>query len=238
MPLLAIPSIEIRAGVCTDPRGPGNQAAGISEPIAMARAWAAAGFRRVHVRDLDAMTGRGSNADLLEDMARDGAVEVQTDAAIQSGDQIERLLDAGAAQVVLGPRAIEEPEWTAGVAGSYPGLLVIETDVRERRVVTRGWVRNLPLDIFDLLAELSTLPLGGLLVSPAAGNAEVSRSPSDLNLLEDLSETCNFAILASGGVSTMNDARALEHRGVSGVVLDASAFLNLDPRVVAAEFAG
>ena len=238
MPLLAIPSIEVRAGVCTDSRGDANQGRSINDPIAMARAWGAIGFRRVHVRDLDAIAGRGSNADLLEDLARDGAVEVQIDAAIQSGDQIERLLDAGTARVVLGPRALEEPEWTAGVAGSYPGLLVIETDVRERRVVTRGWVRNLPVDIFDLVAELAQLPLGGLLVSPAAGAGEMPRTPSDLNLLEDLAETCDFAVLACGGVSTMNDARALEHRGVSGVVLEAPAFIHLDPRVVAAEFAG
>lgn len=238
MPLLAIPSIEIRAGLCADPRTGAVPGSSISDPFAVARAWAAAGFRRVHVRDLDAMSGRGSNADLLEDMARDGAVELQFDAAIQSGDEIERLLEAGAAQVVLGARAIEETEWTAGVADAYPGLLVIETDVRERRVVTRGWVRNLPLDIFDLVAELAALPLGGLLVSPAAGSAETSRTPSDLNLLEDLAETCDFAILACGGVSTMNDARALEHRGVAGVVLDGAAFNSLDPRLVAAEFAG
>jgi len=238
MSLLAIPVIEIRDGVCAEPRGGAVQGATIGDPTVMARAWANAGFRRVHVRDLDAIAGRGSNADLLEDMARDGAVELQIDAAIQSGDQIERLVDAGAAQVVLGPRAIDETEWTAGVAGSYPGLLIIETDVRERRVVTRGWVRNLPLDVFDLVAEFAALPLGGLLVSSAAGSAEISRTPSDLNLLEDLAETCDYAVLACGGVSTMNDARALENRGVSGVVLDAAAFINLDPRVVAAEFAG
>jgi len=238
MSLLAIPVIEIRDGVCAEPRGGAVQGATIGHPTAVARAWATAGFRRVHVRDLDAISGRGSNADLLEDMARDGAVELQIDAAIQSGDQIERLLDAGTAQVVLGPRAIEETEWTAGVAVSYPGLLILETDVRERRVVTRGWVRNLPLDVFDLVAEFAALPLGGLLVSLASSGAEISRTPSDLNLLEDLAETCDYAVLACGGVSTMNDARALEHRGVSGVVLDAAAFVNLDPRVVAAEFAG
>jgi len=238
MPLLAIPSIEIRAGVCADPHAGAAQGLGISDPIAMARAWASSGFRRVHVRDLDAISCRGSNADLLEDMARDGAVELQIDASIQSGDQIERLLDAGAAQVVLGPRAIEETEWTIGVAGAYPGLLVVETDVRERRVATRGWVRNLPLDISDLAAELAVLPLGGLLISPSTGIAEIARTPSDLNLLEDLAETCDFAILACGGVATMNDARALEHRGVAGVVLDAAAFVSLDPRIVAAEFAG
>lgn len=238
MPLLAIPSMEIRGGACAEPRGRPRDGSSTSDPFATARAWAAAGFRRIHVRDLDAAAGRGSNSNLLEDMARDGAAELQIDAAIQSADEIQRFLDAGAAQVVLGPRGLEEPEWMAGVTASYPGLLVLETDVRERRVVTRGWVRNLPFDIFDLVDELASLPLGGLLVAPAAGTNDLTRSPADLNLLEDIAESCEFGIMTRGGVSTMNDARALEHRGVSGVILDAAAFTNLDPRVVASEFAG
>jgi phosphoribosylformimino-5-aminoimidazole carboxamide ribonucleotide (ProFAR) isomerase len=235
--MLAIPVIDVRNGLCADPRAPGvSETPGLADPLAMARAWATAGFRRVHIRDLDAAVGRGSNHDLLEDIARDGAAELQIECSAESTDDIERLFDAGASHVVLGPRGIEEPEWTASLAEAYPGVLVIGTDVRERRVSVRGWVRNLPIDILDLAEELSSLPLGGLMIATAGTPADFSRSPLDLNLLEDLAETCDFPIIAVGGVTTMHDIRALEHRRVSAVVLDGGALASIDARTLAAEF--
>src|SRR5262249_16190364 len=104
-----------------------------------------------------------------------------------------------------------------GACELFPGMLIVATDVRERRVVTRGWVRSLPLDILDVASELNGLPLGGLLVSTAPG--EASRSGSDLALIEDLVEACDFAVIGAGGVSSMSDLRALEHRGVSAVIV-------------------
>jgi len=137
--------------------------------------------------------------------------------------------------VVVGLRAIEEPQWLASIAESYPGHVVVGTAVRERRVVTRGWVRSLPLDIFDLLDAIAGLPLGGLLL--AAPTADGQRGAVDLALLEDVAESCEFPVMAAGGVSTMNDLRALEHRGVAAVVLGAAIYTGeLDPRSVAQEF--
>jgi phosphoribosylformimino-5-aminoimidazole carboxamide ribotide isomerase len=118
----------------------------------------------------------------------------------------------------------------------YPGLLVLATDVRERRVVTRGWVRSLPLDLLDVVADLNGLPLGGLLVSSVV--PDTSRSGADLSLLEDVAESCDFPVIVAGGVSTMKDLRALEHSVVAAVVLGESLYLgSLDPRSVAMEFA-
>jgi phosphoribosylformimino-5-aminoimidazole carboxamide ribotide isomerase len=109
--------------------------------------------------------------------------------------------------------------------------------VRERRVVTRGWVRSLPLDIFDLLDSLGGLPLGGVLLSAPALNEH--RTGVDLALLEEVAESCDFPLLAAGGVSTMNDLRALEHRGVAAAVLGGTLYTGeLDARAVAQEFGG
>jgi phosphoribosylformimino-5-aminoimidazole carboxamide ribotide isomerase len=207
----------------------------IGHPIAMARAWANSGFQRLHVLDLDADNGTGSNASIVEDIIRDGALEVQAAGGIQSTDQIERFIDAGATRVIVGVRAIEEPRWLASVSELFPGLLVVSTDVRERRVVTRGWVRTLPLDIFDLIDDLRGLPLGGLLVSALGHDGH--RTGADLALLEDITETSEFPVMAVGAVETMNDLRALEHRGVSAVLLgDVLYSGKLDAREVAQEY--
>jgi len=235
--MIAIPTLDLRHGTAV--RTLVNSAAdggpSLGNPISLARTWATAGFRRLHVVDLDAANGGGSNAALMEEIIRDGALDVQAAGGVESTDAIERLIDAGAGRVVVGARALEERDWLEAAAESFPGLLVLETDIRERRVVTRGWVRSLPLDIFDVIEELDGLPLGGLLVS--AAHPDGNRGSADLSLIEDIAQACDFPVMAVGAVQTMNDLRALEHRGISGVVLGNALYSGtLDPRAVAQEF--
>ena len=235
--MIAIPSMDLFRGVCVQPAATDGvqDVVPLGHPIAMARSWANAGFQRLHVFDVDADSGDGSNATMLDDIIRDGALEIQAGGGVQSIAQIERLADAGAARIVVGSRAFEELAWLAEASALFPGLLVVRTDLRERRVVTRGWVRTLPLDIFDVIEDLAGLPLGGLLLAALGGNCV--RAATDLALIEDVTEACEFSVIALGGVSTMNDLRALEHRGVAAVLLgDVLYSGELDARAVAQEF--
>jgi len=236
--MIVIPTVELRHGMCVRPSHPANGSGSgspLGEAIGVVRGWANIGFRRIHLIDADAIAGTGSNEALVDEIIRDGAVEVEACDAAESSDRIEQLVDAGAVRVVLGPRALSEPEWLAGACELFPGMLIVATDVRERRVVTRGWVRSLPLDILDVANDLSGLPLGGLLVSTAPG--ESPRTGSDLALIEDVVEACDFSVIVSGGVASMNDLRALEHRGVSAVVLGDPLYSGaIDPHNASMEF--
>ena len=234
--MIAIPTVDLRHGACVKPSNlttsPDDFRVGA---VAVARTWASYGFHRLQIIDRDAESGPGSNANLIEDVVRDGALQIQVGGGVQSLEQIERLADAGAAHIVLGARALDEPDWLAQVADLFPGLLVASTDVRERRVVTRGWVRGLPLDILDLVDDLAGVPLGALLI--ASTHLDARHTGADLTLLEDVAEACEFPVLSVGGVSTMDDLRALEHRGVAGAVLGSAIYSGaLDPRSVAQEF--
>src|SRR5262249_23050215 len=114
--------------------------------------------------------------------------------------------------------------------------LVVATDVRERRVVTRGWVRSLPVDILDLVSELNSFPLGGLLLSP--GQPFGQRNGFDLSLVEDVADACDFPLFDAGVIHSTPDLRALEQRGVSAAVLGEALYAGtLDARSVAMEFA-
>src|SRR5262249_31993909 len=125
--------------------------------------------------------------------------------------------------------------WLASIVESNPGLIVLETALKDRKVIVRGWVRSLSIDVLDVADDLDGLPLAGLLVS--SPHIEGGRSATDLNLLEDLAEACEFPILASGVVETLSDLRALEHRGVAGVVMPAGLFTGeVEARWVAREF--
>lgn len=236
--MIAIPAVDLRDGACVQLVG-GSYAAErvrLPDPIGVARQWTHEGFSRLHVVDLDAATGAGSNFGVIESLLGDTTAEVQVGGGIRSTEQIDQLFQAGADRVVVGTRALEEPDWLANVASLYPGVIVVATDVRERRVVTRGWARTLPFDVLDVVEELNAHPLGGLLVT--AVHLEGQMRGTDLALMEDVAEASHFPVIASGGVGSMADLRALEHRGVAGVVIGMALYTGaLEPRAVAQEFA-
>jgi phosphoribosylformimino-5-aminoimidazole carboxamide ribotide isomerase len=232
--MIAIPSVSLDGpgAVSTasrDARARRGGAAGL------ARELADLGFARLHVADGGATSSGSANLPALENLLSDTTVRVQVGGVTSSGD-IEQLLRAGAELVVVGDRGIEEPEWLAGVADLYPEDIAVRTDVRDRRVVRRGWVRTLPVDILDLVEELNAFPLRELLVAmrPLDGGMHIA----ELALLEDVAERSRCPVLVAGGVATVHDLRALEHRGIAGAVIEAEKLLGgaMDGREIAQEF--
>lgn len=235
--MIAIPAVDLRDGACVQLVGGSfaQEKVRIENPVDVARSWEHYGFHRLHVVDLDAATGRGSNITVVRSLLFDSGVPIQVGGGVRSSELVEELLDAGASRVIVGTRAIEEPEWLAELAARHPGEIIVACDVRERRVTTRGWAHTLPLDILDVVDELNSLPLAGLLVT--AVHREGQMQGTDLPLMEDVAESSNFPVYASGGVATMQDLRALEHRGLAGVVIGMALYTGaLDPVVVAGEF--
>jgi phosphoribosylformimino-5-aminoimidazole carboxamide ribotide isomerase len=197
----------------------------------VARSLSDLGFRRLHVVE----SGATSGVRALEDILRDTDAQVQV-SGVSSATEVEQLLRVGVEYVVVGDRALDEPEWLVDLADLYPGEIAVATDVRDRRVVRRGWVRTLPVDLLDIVDELNPLPLRELIVSmrPADGTMGMA----ELTLLEDVAERSRFPVSVLGGATTMSDLRALEHRGIAGVVIDADRLLGgeLDGRRVAQDF--
>jgi phosphoribosylformimino-5-aminoimidazole carboxamide ribotide isomerase len=235
--VIAIPAVDLRDGACVQLVGGSykEERIRLENPVEVARSWERYGFNRLHVVDLDAATERGSNIGVVRVLLTEAGVPVQVGGGVRSGEAVEELLEAGAAQVIVGTRAIEDAEWIAGLASRHPGEIIVACDVRERRVTTRGWSRTMPVDILDVVEELNGLPLGGLLVT--AVHREGQMQGTDLPLMEDVAEASNFPVFASGGVASMQDLRALEHRGMAGVVIGMALYTGaLDPVVVAGEF--
>ena len=236
--MIAIPAVDLRGGACVQLVGGSydEERIRLEDPLTVVRGWAAHGFRRLHLVDLDAATGRGSNEELVHDILADRSLEMQVGGGIRSGETIERLLGEGARNVVVGTRALEEMEWLAEMTSLFPNELIVAADVRDRRIVTRGWARTLPRDILDAVAELNDLPLAGILVT--AVHREGRLGGTDLPLMEDVAELSEAPVIASGGITTMNDLRALADRGVAATVIGMALYTGtLDPRIVAEEFA-
>jgi phosphoribosylformimino-5-aminoimidazole carboxamide ribotide isomerase len=227
--MLVIPRLELFGG--TRARGDSASVLRSDDALAAARAWAAEGYPRVQVVERD-RRGRGSNLSLVENLARDGGVEIDVSAGADSMDQIESWIDAGASRVILGARALAEDDWLRSTAETFPNALIVDTNGRELREMTRGWVRTRSIDVRDLADDLDGLPIAGLIVAAPAGSAPT------LGLLEDVAELCSFPVLTEELHPTMSALRAFEHRGLGGVVVPAAALATaLDPRAVANEFA-
>jgi phosphoribosylformimino-5-aminoimidazole carboxamide ribotide isomerase len=190
----------------------------------------------MHLVDLDAASGRGENAAIVRDILGEVPASVQVGGGVRSGDSIERLLDEGAEWVVLGARALEEPEWLAGTASSYPNQLIVAANVRERQIVTRSSARSLSRAMLDVIEELNDIPLGGVLVT--AIHREGQLAGTDLFLMEEVTELSAHPVIASGGISSVADLRELSDRGVSAAVVGRALYTGaLDARAVAEEFA-
>lgn len=235
--MIAIPAVDLRNGACVQLVGGSyaRERVRLENPAEVARSWTRYGFRRLHVVDLDAATGRGGNLRTVREILHDTPAEVQVGGGIRESDQIEELLADGASRIVLGTRALEEPEWLAEVAEDFPGQVIVAADVRDRRLVTRGWARTLPADVLDFVEDLNGLPLGGLLVT--AVHREGQMQGVDLPLMEDVAEASHVPVFASGGVASVRDLRALAHREIAGVVIGMALYTGaLDPWEVAGEF--
>ena len=206
--MIAIPAIDLRDGACVQLVG-GDYAAEkvrLADPCAVAQRWTGAGFRRLHVVDLDAATGRGSNRAAIDALINASTVPVQVGGGLRTDDAVAAMLAAGAQRVVLG------------------------TDV-----VTEGWAGVGGRDVPSLLAEFAALPLAGVLVT--AVHREGRLEGPDLPLMQDLAARTTLPLFASGGITPMDDLRALAAFGVAGAILGMALYTGaLDPRAVAEEF--
>jgi phosphoribosylformimino-5-aminoimidazole carboxamide ribotide isomerase len=235
--MIAIPAVDLREGACVQLVGGAyeEERVRLDDPVAVAREWAHVGFRLLHVVDLDAATGRGTNAAVVEEILRDGALAVQVGGGVRTEERVEELLDLGAARVVVGTRALEEPDWLADLAARFPGLLVVAADVRGRQVVTRGWSRTLPGDVLDTVEALGELPLAAVMVT--AVHLEGQMQGPDYFLLEDVVEASRLPVFASGGIAGVRDLRELAERGAAAAIVGMALYTGaLDPRLVAEEF--
>ena len=235
--MIAIPAVDLREGACVQLVGGdySEERVRLEDPVEVARDWTREGFNRLHIVDLDAATNKGNNEDVIREILRNSSVQVQVGGGIREAAQIERLLEEGASWIVVGTRAVEDESWRREMAYEFPGRLIIAADVRDRRVVTRGWTASSGFDVVTFVEELAELPLAGVLVT--AVHKEGLMEGTDLSLMEDVAEASVWPVLASGGVSSQSDMFALEHRGIAGAVLGMALYTGvLDTRRLVEDF--
>ena len=233
-----IPAIDLREGKCVQLVGGSyaEERIRLDDPVAVAKKWEESGFRRLHVVDLDAATGTGDNRALMAEIINATSMTVQCGGGVKDFDAIEDLLCGGAAAVVLGTRALENRVWLEEAASRFRGELIVAADVRARRIVTRGWSRDLAVDVAEAVRRLSDLPLAALLVT--AVHREGLMAGPDFALMEELLEGTPLPIQASGGIGGVEDLRALARMGISSAIIGMALYTGaLDVETITTEFA-
>ena len=214
-----IPAIDLRDGACVQLVGGSYSAERIrlADPVGVAAAWADAGFKRLHVVDLDAATGRGTNRETVKQILAANAVSLQCGGGVRELESIEELLAAGASEVMLGTKAVEDRDWLEKAAGVYPNRLIVAADARGRNVATRGWTDTVSVDVATFVKELNQFPLAAIIVT--AIDFEGRMRGADVALMQELAALSRLPLQASGGVGTLRDLRDLAGAGVSATIV-------------------
>ncbi len=237
--MIAIPAIDLREGACVQLVGGSydDERVRVPDPLDALKKWRGFGFKTFHVVDLDAAMGKGSNAGTISRLVgHEPGLTFTVGGGVRDTARVEAVLSGGASFAVVGTRAIEDTAWLTQVAQRFPGKVVVAADVKGREVVTRGWTAGSGRDIADLLQALEPLPLGGLLVT--AVHKEGQLGGVDLPLMQEVARGSRHRLYASGGVTTLEDLRALGAAGAYGAVIGMALYTGkLDAADVAREFA-
>ena len=189
----------------------------LQDPAGVAQRWEETGFAALHVVDLDAALGTGSNLTHVADIIRNVKVPVQVGGGVRDDGAVSRLFDLGADRVIVGTRAIEDPAWRASVAQTYPGRIVVAADVRDGVIVTRGWQTATSHDGLEFVQTLNAEALGAVLVTDVSREGQMSGV--DTELFGRLVEVCRHPLIAAGGIRDAADLRNLADAGAAGAVL-------------------
>ena len=219
MTLALLPAVDVADGQAVRlVQGAAGSETTYGDPLDAALAWQADGAEWIHLVDLDAAFGRGSNADLLADVVSRLDVQVELSGGIRDDESLRRALATGAARVNIGTAALEDPEWCDRICGEFGDRVAIGLDVRGRTLSARGWTRD-GGDLWDVLARLDKAGASRYVVTDITKDGTM-RGPN-LDLLREVCARTDAPVIASGGVSTLDDLRALatlEPVGVEGVI--------------------
>jgi phosphoribosyl isomerase A len=216
--LQLLPAVDVADGQAVRlVQGEAGSETSYGDPLSAALDWQAGGAEWIHLVDLDAAFGRGSNAPLLAEVTADltgRGVRVELSGGIRDDASLERALGTGAARVNLGTAALEDPAWTATAIARYGEAIAVGLDVRGTTLAARGWTRE-GGDLWEVLARLDEAGCARYVVTDVTKDGTL-RGPN-LELLREVCRRTDAPVVASGGISSLDDLRALRGLVVEGV---------------------
>ncbi|MFZ9719829.1 MAG: bifunctional 1-(5-phosphoribosyl)-5-((5-phosphoribosylamino)methylideneamino)imidazole-4-carboxamide isomerase/phosphoribosylanthranilate isomerase PriA [Candidatus Nanopelagicaceae bacterium] len=218
--LILLPAVDVRDGKAVRlVKGELSAETQYGAPLDAALAFQNSGAEWIHLVDLDAAFGTGSNHELLRDVVSRLDLNVELSGGIRDEESLERALATGCERVNLGTAALESPEWTASVIARFGEKIAVGLDVRGQTLAARGWTKD-GGDLFETLERLDREGCARYVVTDV--NKDGTLQGPNLDLLSKVCERTNRPVIASGGVSSLEDLsklRELVDIGVEGAIV-------------------
>ncbi len=219
MTLTLLPAVDVAGGQAVRlVRGAAGTETSYGDPVLAALAWQRDGAQWLHLVDLDAAFGRGTNAALLAAVVSRLDIPVELSGGIRDDASLAAALATGAARVNIGTAALEDPTWCARAVAEHGERIAVGLDVRGRTLSARGWTR-VGGELYETLARLDQAGCARYVVTDILKDGTM-QGPN-LGLLRDVCARTPAPVVASGGVSTLDDLRALaglEAAGLEGII--------------------
>jgi phosphoribosyl isomerase A len=223
--LLLLPAVDVAGGQAVQlVQGVAGTGGQFGDPWDAASAWQEQGAEWIHLVDLDAAFGRGSNRELLAGIVGRLDISVEMSGGIRDAESLEAALSTGARRVNLGTAALEDPEWTAQAIAEYGDRVAIGLDVRGTKLAARGWTQE-GGDLWETLERLDSQGCARYVVTDVFKDGML-KGPN-LELLQRVCERTDRPVVASGGVSTLADLeaiRGLVEAGVEGAIVGSALY--------------
>lgn len=218
--LQLLPAVDVADGQAVRlVQGAAGSETSYGDPLSAALAWQSAGAEWIHLVDLDAAFGRGSNRALLADVVGSLDVQVELSGGIRDDDSLRAALATGCRRVNIGTAALENPEWCARAIAEFGDRIAIGLDVRGTTLAARGWTQD-GGDIWEVLERLERDGCPRYVVTDVTKDGTL-QGPN-LQLLRDMCARTDRPVIASGGVSSLDDLRAISSLvgiGVEGAIV-------------------
>jgi 1-(5-phosphoribosyl)-5-[(5-phosphoribosylamino)methylideneamino] imidazole-4-carboxamide isomerase/N-(5'phosphoribosyl)anthranilate isomerase len=218
--LVLLPAVDVAGGVAVRlVQGEAGTETGYGSPLDAALAWQQGGAEWVHLVDLDAAFGRGSNRELLAEVTGQLDIAVELSGGIRDDESLAAALATGCARVNLGTAALESPDWVRSVIARHGDRIAVGLDVRGTTLAARGWTAE-GGDLYETIARLDADGCARYVVTDV--HRDGTLTGPNLDLLRSVCAVTDRPVVASGGVSTLDDLRRLAELrdlGVEGAII-------------------
>ncbi len=238
--LILLPAVDVADGKAVRlTQGEAGTETSYGDPVDAALDFARQGAQWIHLVDLDAAFGRGSNAGVMRKVIKQvRGVQVELSGGIRDDRTLEAALESGAARINLGTAALENPEWAADVIGRYGDVIAVGLDVRGTTLAARGWTRE-GGDLWTVLDRLESAGCSRYVVTDVTKDGTL-QGPN-VELLREMTSRTPKPIVASGGVSSLDDIAALRDLvplGVEGAIVGKALYAGAFTLAEALDVAG
>lgn len=204
---------------------PGSQQIVMPDPMKVAQMWVDKGADYLHLVDLDGAFGKENNLAVFKRITKEIGVPTEIGGGIRDVDTIDDLVSAGVDRIIVGTKAVKEPDWLADMADRHPGKIVLSMDTKEGRIAIKGWQESAQISIQDMFDRIKGLPLAAVLNTNV--DVEGQRKGIDEAQAKDFISRCPTKVIASGGVTTFDDAKILSSAGAEGAVVGLAIYTNI-----------